>query len=163
MQCTWFAIVVGYCFNCVFSNLITFVGSASVMRDVYVWHGYVYVAGLFIVASLRTVILQQYWHMCFYTGQQLRSAMIGVVYRKVYNDYYVWLFIISSDLFMCLLDWPQLLVKCLLNCITVKRSLLCRAFYLMQLHLQQLLRIMYCIWTIDVVQLDLSSTFCQSW
>ena len=66
-----------------FSNLISFVGSSSHERDEYAWHGYVYVAAMFFVASLRTVVLQQYWHICFYTGQQLRSAMVGIVYRKV--------------------------------------------------------------------------------
>lgn len=63
--------------------LISFVGTASVGRDIYVWHGYVYVVAMFVIATARTVLLRLYWHICFYTGQQLRSSIIGIVYRKV--------------------------------------------------------------------------------
>lgn len=32
---------------------------------------------------LRTIVFQQYWQGCYVTGMRLRTAVIGVVYRKV--------------------------------------------------------------------------------
>lgn len=58
--------------------LITFVGSG----DPFEWRGYVYVVALFGVSLVRTLFLQQYWHCCFKTGMRIRTAIIGVVYRK---------------------------------------------------------------------------------
>ena len=38
---------------------------------------------LFVVAMARTVFLQAYWHTCFVVGMRLRTAVTGIVYRKV--------------------------------------------------------------------------------
>ena len=61
------------------SLLITYVGS----KDPLVWRGYVYVAAMFIVACTRTLFIQQHWQVCLVTGMRLRTAIVGVVYRKV--------------------------------------------------------------------------------
>ncbi|XP_044159893.1 multidrug resistance-associated protein 1-like isoform X2 [Bufo gargarizans] len=58
--------------------LITFVGNKSAPD----WQGYLYTALLFICACLQTLILHKYFHICFVTGMRLKTAIIGVVYRK---------------------------------------------------------------------------------
>lgn len=52
----------------------------------FVWHGYVLAVSLFLVAQLKTFLLQQYFHYCYSTGMRLRTAIIGLVYRKVCFD-----------------------------------------------------------------------------
>lgn len=52
----------------------------------FVWHGYVLAVSLFVVAQLKTFLLQQYFHNCYSTGMRLRTAIIGLVYRKVCFD-----------------------------------------------------------------------------
>ncbi|NXC90811.1 MRP1 protein, partial [Cercotrichas coryphoeus] len=46
------------------------------------WHGYFYTALLFVSACLQTLILHQYFHICFVTGMRLKTAIVGVIYRK---------------------------------------------------------------------------------
>ncbi|XP_077131251.1 multidrug resistance-associated protein 1 isoform X1 [Ranitomeya variabilis] len=58
--------------------LIQFVGD----KDAPTWRGYLYTALLFICTCVQTLILHQYFHICFVTGMRLKSAIIGVVYRK---------------------------------------------------------------------------------
>ncbi|KAI0216331.1 Multidrug resistance-associated protein 1, partial [Lamellibrachia satsuma] len=58
--------------------LITFIGS----RDPLAWRGYAYVAALFIIACTRTILDQNHWHVGFVTGMRLRTAIVGVIYRK---------------------------------------------------------------------------------
>ncbi|KAI0215965.1 Multidrug resistance-associated protein 1 [Lamellibrachia satsuma] len=58
--------------------LITFIGS----KDPLVWRGYAYVAALFIMSCTRTIFDQNYLHVCFVTGMRLRTAIVGVIYRK---------------------------------------------------------------------------------
>ncbi|KAG9477059.1 hypothetical protein GDO78_002449 [Eleutherodactylus coqui] len=59
--------------------LIQFVGDKSAPD----WHGYLYTALLFICACVQTLILHKYFHICFVTGMRLKTAIIGLVYRKV--------------------------------------------------------------------------------
>jgi multidrug resistance-associated protein (MRP) len=66
----------------ILNKLISFVGSTSTGRDQYIWHGYIFVVAMFVISMLRTIVMQQYWHVCFVTGQRMRSAMIGLIYRK---------------------------------------------------------------------------------
>ncbi|XP_063790448.1 multidrug resistance-associated protein 1 isoform X2 [Pseudophryne corroboree] len=58
--------------------LIKFVGD----KDAPNWHGYLYTALLFLCACLQTLILHKYFHICFVTGMRLKTAIIGLVYRK---------------------------------------------------------------------------------
>ncbi|KAM3916374.1 multidrug resistance-associated protein 1-like isoform 2-T3 [Leptodactylus fuscus] len=58
--------------------LIQFVGN----KDAPDWQGYLYTALLFICACLQTLILHKYFHICFVTGMRLKTAIIGLVYRK---------------------------------------------------------------------------------
>ncbi|XP_042293386.1 multidrug resistance-associated protein 1 isoform X2 [Sceloporus undulatus] len=46
------------------------------------WQGYLYTALLFVSAGLQTLVLHQYFHICFVTGMRLKTAVIGAVYRK---------------------------------------------------------------------------------
>uniref|UniRef100_A0A9L0TIK6 Multidrug resistance-associated protein 1 n=1 Tax=Equus caballus TaxID=9796 RepID=A0A9L0TIK6_HORSE len=46
------------------------------------WQGYFYTALLFISACLQTLVLHQYFHICFVSGMRVKTAVIGAVYRK---------------------------------------------------------------------------------
>ncbi|XP_053936985.1 multidrug resistance-associated protein 1 isoform X3 [Cuculus canorus] len=46
------------------------------------WQGYFYTGLLFVCACLQTLILHQYFHICFVTGMRLKTAVVGVIYRK---------------------------------------------------------------------------------
>uniref|UniRef100_A0A8U7P8K3 Multidrug resistance-associated protein 1 n=1 Tax=Corvus moneduloides TaxID=1196302 RepID=A0A8U7P8K3_CORMO len=46
------------------------------------WQGYFYTVLLFVCACLQTLILHQYFHICFVTGMRLKTAIVGVIYRK---------------------------------------------------------------------------------
>uniref|UniRef100_A0A673A0R2 Multidrug resistance-associated protein 1 n=1 Tax=Sphaeramia orbicularis TaxID=375764 RepID=A0A673A0R2_9TELE len=46
------------------------------------WQGFFYTALLFICTCVQSLILQQYFHVCFVSGMRLRTAVIGAVYRK---------------------------------------------------------------------------------
>ncbi|XP_053133014.1 multidrug resistance-associated protein 1-like [Hemicordylus capensis] len=46
------------------------------------WQGYLYTGLLFFSAGLQTLVLHQYFHICFVTGMRLKTAVIGAVYRK---------------------------------------------------------------------------------
>uniref|UniRef100_A0A8C0HFU4 Multidrug resistance-associated protein 1 n=1 Tax=Chelonoidis abingdonii TaxID=106734 RepID=A0A8C0HFU4_CHEAB len=58
--------------------LINFVND----KDAPNWQGYLYTGLLFACACLQTLILHQYFHICFVTGMRLKTAVIGAVYRK---------------------------------------------------------------------------------
>ncbi|NXQ50905.1 MRP1 protein, partial [Catharus fuscescens] len=58
--------------------LLNFVNSKGAPN----WHGYFYTALLFVCACLQTLILHQYFHICFVTGMRLKTAIVGVIYRK---------------------------------------------------------------------------------
>ncbi|XP_018091823.1 multidrug resistance-associated protein 1 isoform X2 [Xenopus laevis] len=58
--------------------LIRFVGD----KDAPDWHGYLYTFLLFFCACLQTLILHKYFHICFVTGMRLKTAVVGLVYRK---------------------------------------------------------------------------------
>ncbi|XP_069503216.1 multidrug resistance-associated protein 1 isoform X2 [Ambystoma mexicanum] len=46
------------------------------------WQGYFYTVLLFVSAGIQTLILHQYFHICFVTGMRIKTAVIGAVYRK---------------------------------------------------------------------------------
>lgn len=58
--------------------LISFINNLSSP----LWHGFFYTALLFVCTCIQSLILQQYFHVCFVTGMRLRTAIIGAVYRK---------------------------------------------------------------------------------
>uniref|UniRef100_A0A803Y2R0 Multidrug resistance-associated protein 1 n=1 Tax=Meleagris gallopavo TaxID=9103 RepID=A0A803Y2R0_MELGA len=58
--------------------LINFVNNKSAPN----WQGYFYTGLLFVCACLQTLILHQYFHICFVTGMRLKTAIVGVIYRK---------------------------------------------------------------------------------
>ncbi len=45
-------------------------------------YGYYYVAGLFFSALAQSVILHQYFHICFRTGMRLRASIVMAIYQK---------------------------------------------------------------------------------
>lgn len=47
------------------------------------WQGYFYIVLLFVSACLQTLLLHQYFHICFVSGMRIKTAVIGAVYRKV--------------------------------------------------------------------------------
>ncbi|KAM6079256.1 multidrug resistance-associated protein 1 isoform 3-T3 [Theristicus caerulescens] len=58
--------------------LINFVNNEAAPN----WQGYFYTGLLFVCACLQTLILHQYFHICFVTGMRLKTAIVGVIYRK---------------------------------------------------------------------------------
>ncbi|KAF6122855.1 ATP binding cassette subfamily C member 1 [Phyllostomus discolor] len=46
------------------------------------WQGYFYTVLLFVCACLQTLVLHQYFHICFVSGMRIKTAVIGAVYRK---------------------------------------------------------------------------------
>ncbi|XP_074052590.1 multidrug resistance-associated protein 1 [Macrotis lagotis] len=46
------------------------------------WQGYLYTALLFVSACLQTLVLHQYFHICFVSGMRIKTAVIGAIYRK---------------------------------------------------------------------------------
>jgi len=47
------------------------------------WKGVLYALLLFIVAMVQSMLLHQYFHICFCVGMRVRTAVIAAVYRKV--------------------------------------------------------------------------------
>ncbi|XP_059009907.1 multidrug resistance-associated protein 1 [Mustela lutreola] len=46
------------------------------------WQGYFYTVLLFVSACFQTLVLHQYFHICFVSGMRIKTAVIGAVYRK---------------------------------------------------------------------------------
>ncbi|XP_028401657.1 multidrug resistance-associated protein 1-like [Dendronephthya gigantea] len=46
------------------------------------WEGLVYAGGLFLVAIIQTLLLQQYFKIVMVIGLRIRTAVLGVVYKK---------------------------------------------------------------------------------
>lgn len=46
------------------------------------WKGFLYAALLFIVASVQTLVLAQYFQRMFIVGLRIRTALISAIYRK---------------------------------------------------------------------------------
>ncbi|XP_063510107.1 uncharacterized protein LOC129016289 isoform X10 [Pongo pygmaeus] len=46
------------------------------------WQGYFYTVLLFVTACLQTLVLHQYFHICFVSGMRIKTALTGAVYRK---------------------------------------------------------------------------------
>lgn len=46
------------------------------------WKGFLYAALLFLVASVQTLVLAQYFQRMFIVGLRIRTALISAIYRK---------------------------------------------------------------------------------
>ncbi|CAL8093847.1 unnamed protein product [Calicophoron daubneyi] len=64
------------------SKLIQFITIKNSGAVVYMWHGYLFAAGLSALAIVRTLFIQQALLMCFSVGMNVRAAVMGLVYRK---------------------------------------------------------------------------------
>ncbi|XP_051024187.1 LOW QUALITY PROTEIN: multidrug resistance-associated protein 1 [Acomys russatus] len=51
-------------------------------REAPDWQGYFYTALLFVSSCLQTLMLHQYFHICFVSGMRIKTAVVGAVYRK---------------------------------------------------------------------------------
>lgn len=47
------------------------------------WSGYGYALALFVVVFLQTLILQQYQRFNILTSAKIKTAVIGLIYKKV--------------------------------------------------------------------------------
>ncbi|KAM9598634.1 multidrug resistance-associated protein 1 isoform 3-T3 [Morphnus guianensis] len=47
------------------------------------WHGYFYAFAMFLLACLQTLFEQRYMYMCLVLGLRLKTAVTGLVYRKI--------------------------------------------------------------------------------
>ncbi|KAF1397721.1 Multidrug resistance-associated protein 1, partial [Spheniscus humboldti] len=47
------------------------------------WHGYFYAFSMFLLACLQTLFEQRYMYMCLVLGLRLKTAVTGLVYRKI--------------------------------------------------------------------------------
>ncbi|XP_060548899.1 ATP-binding cassette sub-family C member 6 [Pantherophis guttatus] len=52
-------------------------------QEAPVWIGYFYAAAMFLLACLQTLFEQRYMYMCFILGMRLKTAITGLVYRKI--------------------------------------------------------------------------------
>ncbi|KAJ7305801.1 hypothetical protein JRQ81_010167 [Phrynocephalus forsythii] len=52
-------------------------------QDTPVWRGYLCAAMMFLLAGLQTLFEQQYMYMCLVLGLRLKTAVTGLVYRKI--------------------------------------------------------------------------------
>ncbi|XP_041829097.1 ATP-binding cassette sub-family C member 3 isoform X2 [Melanotaenia boesemani] len=71
-------------------DVITFVNpqllrlliSFTKQKDVPVWWGYTLAFLMFFTALLQTIILHHHFQYCFVTGMNVRTSLIGAIYRK---------------------------------------------------------------------------------
>lgn len=62
--------------------IIQFVDPAPGAPAQEFWKGLLYAFLLFIVASIQTIILAQYFQRMFVVGLRIRTALISAIYRK---------------------------------------------------------------------------------
>lgn len=46
------------------------------------WHGILYAVMLFVVASMQTLFLSQYFQRMIFVGLRIRTALVGTIYKK---------------------------------------------------------------------------------
>ena len=47
------------------------------------WHGYFFAASLYIVAVVKAISLQAYFHKSTIVGMRIKTAVVSTIYRKV--------------------------------------------------------------------------------
>lgn len=73
--------------------------SFTKQKDAPDWWGYSLAFLMFFTAILQTLILHRHFQYCFVTGMNVRTAVIGAIYRKVRITRCSVLFCVSSSLF----------------------------------------------------------------
>uniref|UniRef100_A0A3B5KTS4 ATP-binding cassette, sub-family C (CFTR/MRP), member 3 n=1 Tax=Xiphophorus couchianus TaxID=32473 RepID=A0A3B5KTS4_9TELE len=63
-------------------QLLRMLISFTSQKDVPVWWGYTLAFLMFFAAILQTLILHRHFQYCFVTGMNVRTALIGAIYRK---------------------------------------------------------------------------------
>ncbi|XP_043959113.1 ATP-binding cassette sub-family C member 3 isoform X2 [Gambusia affinis] len=63
-------------------QLLRMLISFTSQKDVPVWWGYTLAFLMFFTAILQTLILHRHFQYCFVTGMNVRTALIGAIYRK---------------------------------------------------------------------------------
>lgn len=61
---------------------IDFVDSSKSDDRPQLWKGFMYAILLFVVASIQTLIFTHFYHQMYMVGFRIRTALIGVIYRK---------------------------------------------------------------------------------
>lgn len=51
--------------------------------DAPLWKGFLFAVLLFLLSCLQSVLNHQYMFHCFTVGMRLKTALMGLVYRKV--------------------------------------------------------------------------------
>ncbi|XP_043918031.1 ATP-binding cassette sub-family C member 3 [Protopterus annectens] len=51
-------------------------------KDAPSWWGFLLAASMFLCSVIQTIILHQHFQYCFVTGMRLRTAIVGIIYRK---------------------------------------------------------------------------------
>uniref|UniRef100_A0A3B5QTI6 Canalicular multispecific organic anion transporter 2 n=1 Tax=Xiphophorus maculatus TaxID=8083 RepID=A0A3B5QTI6_XIPMA len=81
--------LIGSCFkllqdSIMFVNpqLLRMLISFTSQKDVPIWWGYTLAFLMFFAAILQTLILHRHFQYCFVTGMNVRTALIGAIYRK---------------------------------------------------------------------------------
>lgn len=54
----------------------------EVFEDEPMWRGFLYATLLFVVASLQTLFLSQYFQRMMMVGLRIRTALVGAIYQK---------------------------------------------------------------------------------
>lgn len=63
-------------------EIIKYVDHADAGRSQPLWKGIVFALLLFLVASIQTILLGQYFHRMFEIGLRIRTSLINAIYRK---------------------------------------------------------------------------------
>lgn len=63
----------------VVSLLLAFISD----EDAAMWKGFLFCSLLFLLSCLQSLLHHQYMFHCFSVGMRLKTALIGLVYRKV--------------------------------------------------------------------------------
>lgn len=54
-------------------------------EDAPMWKGFFYASLMFLLSCLQSVFNHQYTYTCFTVGMRVKTAVMGLVYRKVGN------------------------------------------------------------------------------
>lgn len=52
-------------------------------KDAEMWKGFMFASLLFLLSCLQSLLHHQYMFHCFTVGMRLKTAVMGLVYRKV--------------------------------------------------------------------------------
>lgn len=52
-------------------------------EDAPMWKGYFYATLMFLLSCLQSLFNHQYMYSCFTVGMRVKTAVMGLVYRKV--------------------------------------------------------------------------------